>query len=458
MNKLSTLLQQIDQLKAEIDSYRPLNTHQEGRIWQKLRLEWNYHSNAIEGNSLTLGETHTFLLYGITAKGKPFKDYLDIRGHDQAIQFLQQFVRQNMDLSEAHLRELHKILLGEPHQISAQTADGQANKVWVRPGEYKTEPNMVYTATGTPLYFSAPEEVPLKIRELVGWYRAEMSQPTLHPVLMAAQFHYRFVQIHPFADGNGRMARLLMNLILMQTGYVPVIIKNETKNEEYYPALAQANVGEMTSFFELIAQELKRSLEIYVRGAKGENIDELDDLDKQIQLIQQQLSSKQQKKEENIQDIVEIQKQWINLFLRPFLENLYKQSEKIASLFENWRLIMDYSTVLQNLIIQKDNLDRTTNYLNEQLPLTQLSFKITFEQLLKNKFPFPFICEIKFSLPLTLTGASIQIFIVTSNENLSFRKTQTHVIYYGETKNIENLIKNITDDLMLAIKNYINKK
>ena len=108
---ITGLLEKIDHLKAAADAMRPLNPEQEARVMQKFRLDWNYHSNAIEGNSLTYGETIAFLMEGLTAKGKPFKDHLDIKGHNEAINYLMELVRNRHQVTEKDIRDLHKIIL-----------------------------------------------------------------------------------------------------------------------------------------------------------------------------------------------------------------------------------------------------------------------------------------------------------------------------------------------------------
>ena len=118
---LRTLIDHIDALKAEIDTLRPIDAEQEARVRQMLHIDWNYHSNAIEGNTLTLGETRAFLLHGITAKGKPFRDYLDIKGHNEAIAYLEQMVRGEEPLTEVVIRELHRILLVEPYEADRKS-------------------------------------------------------------------------------------------------------------------------------------------------------------------------------------------------------------------------------------------------------------------------------------------------------------------------------------------------
>ena len=111
MSDLSELYARIDTAKAELDALRPLDREREERVMQKFRLWWTYHSNAIEGNKLTQGETEIFLMEGLTAKGKPFKDHLDLRGHNDAINFLLSLVKDNQPITESDIRGLHRILL-----------------------------------------------------------------------------------------------------------------------------------------------------------------------------------------------------------------------------------------------------------------------------------------------------------------------------------------------------------
>jgi len=111
-------------------------------------------------------------------------------------------------------------------------------------GKYKIQPNHVVTSTGETFYFSTPEETPAKMQELVEWFRKEKKKSDINPIVLASLFHYRFIRIHPFDDGNGRVARILMNFILMQFGYPPVIIKTEDK-ENYYRVLTLADADQI---------------------------------------------------------------------------------------------------------------------------------------------------------------------------------------------------------------------
>jgi Fic family protein len=275
-------------LKAELDAMRPINAEQEARIMQKFRLDWNYHSNHLEGNSLTFGETKTLLLYGITAQGKPLKDHIEMTGHNEALNWVLDIVKGERVLTETFVRELHELLLKEPYEVDAITPDGKPTKRMISVGKYKSVPNHVKTQTGEIHYFATPEETPAKMEELVNWYREQLEREDANPIFIAALFHHRFINIHPFDDGNGRTGRLLMNFILMKFGFPPAIIKTEDKLN-YYRALQQADGGAVDVFVEYIAKNLVRSLEIMLAGARGENIEEPDDLDKELALLQQQL-------------------------------------------------------------------------------------------------------------------------------------------------------------------------
>ena len=288
--ELRLIITRVDQLRAEIDALRPIDAEQEARVMQMFRLDWNYHSNAIEGNTLTLGETRAFLLHGITAKGKPFRDYLDIKGHNEAIAYLEQLVGGQEVLTEAAIRELHKILLVEPYDVDAVTPDGWPTRRRVAIGQYKTAPNHVRTSTGEMHYYATPEETPARMGDLMAWLRRELASGVLHPLVLAATFHYRFVAIHPFDDGNGRMARLLMNLTLMQLGYVPIVIRLESRTD-YLLALEKADAGELADFVEMVGEALIGSLERYLRAARHQSLEEPGEFEHRVLRLHEQLAS-----------------------------------------------------------------------------------------------------------------------------------------------------------------------
>lgn len=319
---LQPLLEKIDRLRAEIDKLRPLSPEQEARVMQKFRLDWNFHSNSIEGNSLTYGETIAFLMEGLTAKGKPFKDHLDIKGHNEGIDYLMEIIKNRQHLTEKAIRELHKIILVEPYKTPAKTPDGQAAEKTVHLGQYKSLPNHVKTPTGEMHYYATPEETPAKMSDLMAWLQEHQEKKDLHPVMLAAIFHYRFVAIHPFDDGNGRMSRLLMNLLLMHYHYPPVVIKQQDRNAYYY-ALRQADAGDLSPFIEFIGENLIHSMEIYQRGAKGESIEETGDWEKQVILLKRAAEGKKPNMVQQQINRKEALAQWLEVNF-PILWNEFK--------------------------------------------------------------------------------------------------------------------------------------
>ncbi len=267
-----SIVARVDELRAELDAMRPLEADRVGQAMQRLRLEWTYHSNAIEGNSLTYGETRALLMHGVTAKGKPLKDHLDIKGHREALDYLERVVQGGEPLRLVAIREMHKLLLGEPYEMWAGTPDGQRVRRTITPGQFKTQRNHVVTATGEVHYYARPEEVPALMQDLVDWARETMEQAEagdLHPIPFAADLHHRFAAIHPFDDGNGRMARLLMNLVLMRTGYVPAVIRQD-RRPAYYGALAEADGGELGPLVQFVSEELAATLDLFLRALRGE--------------------------------------------------------------------------------------------------------------------------------------------------------------------------------------------
>ena len=282
-------LEAIDRLKRELDELRPLPPAIVAQVEQKLRLEANYHSNAIEGNRLTLGETRSLILHGLTARGKPMRDHLDIEGHDEAVKAIEEAIKHDQALNEVFIRNLHRILLKEPYEADAVTPDGRQVKRSISVGDYKTTPNHVRTSNGEIYYFTSPEQVKPAMSDLMDWYRAK-EQESEHPVIIAATFHYRFVRIHPFDDGNGRMARLLMNMILIKHGYTVAMIRRDDR-DEYFGQLELADKTESLSrFIDYIASCCDYSLNLHLKAARGESMEDVDDIDREIALFKRSLS------------------------------------------------------------------------------------------------------------------------------------------------------------------------
>ena len=286
---VSNSLASIDRLRDELNALRPLAPDVVNRVAQKLRIEANYHSNAIEGNQLTLGETRSLILHGLTAHGKPLRDHLDIQGHDDAVRAIEDAVTTTQELNQAFIRNLHRVLLKEPYKVDAVTPDGKHVKRLISIGEYKTLPNNVETSTGEIYYYTPPEQVTQEMTDLIDWYRERESENE-HPIFIAAALHYRFVRIHPFDDGNGRMARLLMNMILTKHGYTVAIVAREKRNQYIEELERLDRTEDLTSFIDFIASCCHYALDLHLRAARGESIEEVDDINREIALFKQSQS------------------------------------------------------------------------------------------------------------------------------------------------------------------------
>lgn len=393
------LKDKINHLKNEIDTLRPLDKDTEGRIQQKFRLDWNFHSNNIEGNSLTFGETKSFLLHGITAAGKPLKDHLDIKGHNQALEMLEDIVHDGRDLSENFIREMHQIILHEPYEKTAKTPDGKKVKRHIQVGSYKTQPNHVITETEETFYFAKPEETPALMNDLMAWFNNAISERKLHPIELAALLHYKFMRIHPFDDGNGRLSRILMNLSLMKFGFPPVIIKTQ-KKEEYIRALRQADGGDPSFFVDYIAKLQIESLELYLRGAKGEHIEEENDVDKEISLFKASLNIQSTKNLRSTKSQARVFDETICILIERLSKKLNSFNELFY--FHNFSISSTSSSYSDKSYLMFQSIESALQYLKSKAKnnssLQDIRFTFYWRNFIHNNvYPYPLEATVNFS-------------------------------------------------------------
>ena len=263
--ELQEYLNLIDRQKAEIDQISPKSGDLWNIIQQKLRMEWTHHSNAIEGSTLTKSETFFFLREGLTSKGKPFKDYVDAKNHAKAINYLADIIKESRPISETFIKDINALLLqGVTHTKAIDQFSRPTNKP-ATPGKYKTLPNHVLQLDGTIHKYVEPEQVFPQMEYLVQWVNDKSNNE--HPLIIGAMAHYNMVRIHPFDDGNGRGARILMNIILMRNGYPPSVIKNEDR-KEYIEAIQSADKGDMNPIIIFIGRSLVQTQEMILEELK----------------------------------------------------------------------------------------------------------------------------------------------------------------------------------------------
>ena len=236
--------ERIEELKAELDTRRPLTQGELERLNEEFMIEFTYNSNAIEGNTLTLQET-AMVLEGITIDQKPLKDHLEAVGHKDAFLYVQDIVSNKMPLTEFVIKNIHSlVLMNKPEDK----------------GVYRRVPVRIMGALTEPVQ---PYMIEPKITELLA--ENEKRKSKMNIIERVARFHLEFESIHPFIDGNGRTGRLLMNFELMQNGYPPINVKF-TDRKRYYDAFdSYSRNQDATPMTNLIAEYVTERLEQYLR-------------------------------------------------------------------------------------------------------------------------------------------------------------------------------------------------
>ncbi len=322
----------INSLKAELEDLGPLKPEDEERLWKKFRLEWNYNSNHIEGNTLTYSDTELLLIFDKVGSDYTGREIEEMKAHDVAIRFVDELSKdKNRDLNENFIRELNKIILVRPFWKDAITADGQSTKKEVNPGEYKKLPNSVRLANGEIFHYASPQETPAKMNDLIEFYRkfADDVELALKPLWLAAQLHYRFVRIHPFDDGNGRVARLLMNYYLLKNNFPPIIIKDSDK-KNYITSLNKADTGNEEAFLIYLGEQLIWSLEKSINAAQGLSIEDEDDFEKELEILKKESVLKERVKVKKSRNAIKVV---YENYLGSLLEKIDDKLAKIDPLF-----------------------------------------------------------------------------------------------------------------------------
>ena len=233
-----------EQLEKALERWRqlqPLNQYDQQKFSRRFSVDFNYNSNHIEGNTLTYGQTELLLLFGKVVQEAEMKDLEEMKASEVGLKMMTEEATMSVHpLTETFIRQLHKTLLREDYTVYRNLPGGVTTSYTIHAGQYKTRPNSVITRYGDRFEYASPEETPALMTDLVWWYREEEAKKELTPVELAILFHYRYIRIHPFEDGNGRIARLLVNYILARHGYPMVVVRSRRK-EDYLEALHRAD-------------------------------------------------------------------------------------------------------------------------------------------------------------------------------------------------------------------------
>lgn len=244
-------LLQLEAKKKRLDSYKPLPKELIKNLEEWFRIELTYTSNAIEGNTLTRQETAMVVEEGLTVQGKSLTEHQEAINHAQAFDYIQTLVnKKRQDVTERDILDIHSIILNKIDD---------ANK-----GRYR---NVAVRLRGSETILPNPLKVRELMEEFIKWLQGDSKD---HPIKIALDAHYKLVSIHPFIDGNGRTARLLMNLLLMQEGYPPAIVRKEDRST-YINFLEKGQTkNDLTDYFEVMLEAVDRSLDIYLEALEPE--------------------------------------------------------------------------------------------------------------------------------------------------------------------------------------------
>lgn len=238
-------MEDIKRLKSAQEKWlalQPLTEDEQVRLSRKFTVEFNYNSNHIEGNTLTFGQTEILLLFGKVIAEAEMHDLEEMKASNVGLKMMQVEAGDiHKPLTEMFIRTLHHTILREDYTVYRDLPGGMQTSYTVHAGCYKTRPNSVVTRYGDRFEYASPEETPALMHDLVTWYNEAEQSGQYTPMQLAILFHYRYIRIHPFEDGNGRIARLMVNFILARHG-LPMMVVRSSNKQEYLESLHKADV------------------------------------------------------------------------------------------------------------------------------------------------------------------------------------------------------------------------
>jgi len=353
----------------------------------------------------------------ITVAGKPIKDVMEMNGHDEVVRELLKIGKGEVRISEKRIKEIHKAIIKE-------TDDPDKNK---QIGAWKTESNEIINYKGEKIRFTPPSDVAVEIHDLLNTTNAQLDayfankKEAVHPLIIASNFHLGFVSIHPFFDGNGRTARILMNLILIACGYPPIII-NDTDKKAYYQYLADIQVygGDKNLMYNQMAELLLRSLTLVKDAVAGKDIEEPDDLDKRLELFKKITENKEshtiQLNKNDLDSLFFLDR---NLIL--LSEALFRTHSELVSLFSGNEVVLTLNGKAKKI----------TAY--EEIPIVTKNLFHNAGASTLNDFVLFFYCE-------QFKNAGVNSFDISWSVNILFKKTR-YEVYTRNQKKEELLLK-----------------
>jgi len=481
------ILTKIDTLQEQIKSFGEIDKEVLKKVHYKFRLDWNFYSNSMEGGTLTREETRSVMTSVLNISNKSIKDLNEMVGHNNIVEEVFSIGKGEKRLSEKRIKEIHKAIIFE---------EDPDKKLMV--GEWKSYNNEIINYKGEKIKFAPFDEVPEKIHSLLNNLNAFfdayfMEKTTEHPLKMAAQFHIDFLSVHPFHDGNGRVSRILSNLILISCGYPPFIIKTSQK-DTYNRLLSDIQMygGSAVLFYTFIGERIIESQEIILKAINGEDIEDENDLEKEIELLK--------RKQTNIQNdpkrLIKYKDEVIDKVYLPFILEVDNIGTKYTELFNGmqwksiprqkyrWSKLINFSTIIElKSFFSKEisNLDNKNsgyslllilnNYKSDHFFSIFITIEIIFnssyfelEYRIEDKLDNDLIDNKLFD-DLGHLGASFLSMISINSKEEASKETKRKAIHkkilkkdyisLAEKIDIKLLAKNIGKDIMYFIKSEI---
>jgi len=329
--KLEEILKRIDENQQKIAAHGAFNQDLLNKVNYKLRLDWNYYSNRMEGGTLTREETRSVMVGNIDVSGKPLKDVMEMNGHNKMVLEVLKMSAGTLRISEKRIKEIHAAIMYEED-------DSKRREI----GNWKSVPNEIINYQNEKIDFILPSQVPDKIHSLLNDINAYLDayfsgKAKEHPIAKIAQFHIDFLTIHPFYDGNGRTARVLTNVLLMACKYPIVIIKEEHKTN-YYRLLADIQVynGSPDLLYTFLGERIIDTQSILLNAIDGKEIDEPDDIDKRVALLDRLMEGVNESIQKTKNE--EVMQQMFTDLVEPLFRKVFEKCLKISSLFTSSEL------------------------------------------------------------------------------------------------------------------------
>jgi Fic family protein len=447
----------IEALHAEWQKLQPLSPENQKKLDQKFMLDFNFNSNHLEGNTLTYGQTKLLLIFGDTTGDAKLRDYEEMKAHNVGLELVKrEALDKTRPLTESFIRDLNRTILVENFWKAAKTPNGEDTRMEVQVGAYKTRPNSVITATGEEFEYASPQDTPVLVSDLVAWYNAEEEKGALSPLELASLFHYRYIRIHPFEDGNGRIARLLVNYILHRHGYPMVVVRSDDK-ESYLRILhqcdvqtglqpadgANASLSQIKPFTDYLGTQLQRALELGIKAAKGESIEEADDFTKRLSLLEKEAKQKVQIKENIIQS--ELDRKWdiISKIYLPLSKEITDGLKPLNRFYtQNWQENFSSDDITGKVGQKIETFSKETFKEKKQ---KYLIFRNIF------RYPIP-------DLQIKLTFLSASFSILFDNNHYSISRLGKNFEYgtFPTIEEIDSMINSVKNEALEKIEKAIN--